>query len=86
MPPESISDYVYSSKSDSFALGVLLFNLTSQRFPWKGKTKEELLENYRKKEMGRGAIRHLAPRMKHLLEGLLETNVSKRFHLLDCDF
>lgn len=40
MPIESLADRFYSTKSDSFALGVLIYYLVSRRFPWKGKNKE----------------------------------------------
>jgi serine/threonine protein kinase len=71
MPPESLSNHVYSSKSDSFALGVMLYYLASKKFPWRGKTKAELINNYKKKKYSKGPISHLAPRMKHLIAGLL---------------
>jgi serine/threonine protein kinase len=72
MPIESLSDHLYSTKSDSFALGVLLYYLTSRRFPWKGKSKEELVCNYELKKCNRHGIAHLAPRVKHLIQSLLE--------------
>jgi serine/threonine protein kinase len=40
MPIESLADRFYSTKSDSFALGVLIYYLVTRRFPWKGKNKE----------------------------------------------
>lgn len=72
MPIESISEYVYSTKSDSFALGVLLYYITSKKFPWRGKTKTELVQNYKHKKYNKGNIANLAPRVKHLISSLLE--------------
>lgn len=71
MPPESIRDHIYSSKSDSFALGVLLYYISSKKFPWKGKSKAELIENYEHKKYNKGRISFLAPRVKHLISALL---------------
>jgi serine/threonine protein kinase len=36
MPPETIKNSVYSLKTDSYALGVLFFYITTKDFPYPG--------------------------------------------------
>lgn len=86
MPPESLCDNLYSSKTDSFALGVLLYFLVAKRFPWKGKNKNDLVDNLKKKKYSKSGIVHLPPRVKHLISGLIEIDSAKRIPLIDCDF
>jgi hypothetical protein len=64
----------YSTKSDSFAVGVFLFNIASRKFPWKGKDKAELIQSYLKKQPNSKYIQHLPPRAKHLILALVDTN------------
>jgi serine/threonine protein kinase len=85
MPIESLADNLYSTKSDSFALGVLIYYLASRRFPWRGKDKTELISNYRRRAHRSSAVAHLPPRVKHMVSGLLEMQPEKRLHLCECD-
>jgi serine/threonine protein kinase len=44
MPPESLSQNIYSVKSDIWALGIMLFEMLCGRTPWECRTEKELLE------------------------------------------
>ncbi len=46
MPPETLKRTIYSLKTDSFALGIMLFYLLTNRYPWSGRNKKELVKNY----------------------------------------
>lgn len=71
MPIESLQDHEYSTKNDSFALGVCIYYLITKRFSWKSKNKEELIKNYTRKSYNKKYIAHLPPKLKHLISGLL---------------
>jgi len=81
MPNESLQDNLYSTKNDSFALGVCIYYLITRRFPWKGRNKEELLKNDKRKSYNTKKLSHLPPRVKHLIAGLLEMKPEQRLHL-----
>ena len=72
MPPESLCDFTYSTKSDSFALGVVLFHIISKKYPWKGKNKKELAHNYSHKKINKKKLTNCPPRVKHLIFNLCE--------------
>lgn len=46
MPPEAINKNHYSLLGDAFAFGVLIYYLSTLRYPWKGKDKYDLIRNY----------------------------------------
>jgi serine/threonine protein kinase len=71
MPLESLVDHRYSTKSDSFAVGVLIYFLISKRFPWKGKDQANLISSKTHKKLKKSVIDHLPPRIKHMILGLL---------------
>lgn len=47
MPLETLESNVYSSKSDSFALGVLIHYILTKQFPWMSKHRSELVRLYK---------------------------------------
>ena len=40
MPYETLKKNIYSLKTDSFALGIMLILLLSNKYPWGGKNKK----------------------------------------------
>lgn len=46
MAPEALTKNIYSPKGDAFAYGVFLYYLATHHFPWKGKDKQELIQQY----------------------------------------
>lgn len=74
MPLESLSNHIYSSKTDSFALGVFIYYIASKRFPWKVKNQGDLVGKYQTKQYSKRPIAHFAPRLKHLIASLLEVD------------
>ena len=49
MPLESLEKSTYSSKNDSFALGVSIYYLIARKYPWLGNDSSELASNYQAK-------------------------------------
>jgi serine/threonine protein kinase len=50
MPLETLERNLYSAKTDSFALGVLIYNLITREFPWSGSSNlSSLIKNYKTK-------------------------------------
>lgn len=43
MPPESLVSNVYSTKSDIFSVGILLFEMLVGSTPWESRTEKELI-------------------------------------------
>jgi serine/threonine protein kinase len=46
MAPEALTGNVYSVRGDAFAFGIFLYYLATRHFPWKGKDKHDLMEQY----------------------------------------
>lgn len=86
MPLESLTHHTYSSKNDSFALGVLIFQLSTRHFPWRGRDKAELIHQLSHHEPRIRYMSSLPPRLKHLLAGLLKKEPEERAWLPECDF
>jgi len=47
MPLETLERNMYSAKSDSFSLGVIIYYLISKEFPWNGNSLNKLIKNYK---------------------------------------
>lgn len=47
MPLETLESNIYSAKTDSFALGVLMYYLMTKHYPWYSKSKSGLIKSYK---------------------------------------
>ena len=81
MPPETLEKNIYSLKTDSFALGILLFHLVTREFPWSGNSKKELLDNYAHRKYPLVKIEHLPEPLRRFLKGLCEVEIGRRFYI-----
>lgn len=45
MPPESLISNIYSEKTDIWSIGVMCYQLTHGKFPWRGQDERELKFN-----------------------------------------
>lgn len=75
MPPEALISNAYSLKGDAFAFGILLYYLVTHHFPWRGKDKHELIEQYERRGASQRHLHSLPPKFKHFVNGLLDRNM-----------
>lgn len=82
MPPEALISNTYSLKGDAFAFGILLYYLVTHHFPWRGKDKHELIEQYERRGASQRHLNSLPPKFKHFLNGLLDRNMESRLSIV----
>lgn len=85
MPPETLSNSLYSLKTDSFALGVSLFYMLTKRFPWVGSNDKQLLENYKSNTFPSYLLQNVPLKMKKYIEYLCQLDINQRILIKDID-
>jgi serine/threonine protein kinase len=77
MAPEIVNKVEYSGPpADIWALGVLLYALLNGRFPFKGRTDEELYN--RINECDYAIYKHMSRSVRHLLERMMDVDPDTR--------
>ncbi len=77
---------MYSAKSDSFALGIIIYFLLFKEFPWHGSNTAELIKNYKDKDIDWTSFQFLPLEIAAIVKGLCNKNIKDRLQLLNCDF
>lgn len=75
--PEILKKENYNVKSDMWSLGVILYNLLTGKYPYNGRSKEELIRNLNDKNYN--IPENLSNKCFKLLNGLLEQDPHRRF-------
>jgi serine/threonine protein kinase len=76
MPPETIMKTYYSSKSDIFALGVILYEMIEGKTPWESSNEKELLEKLKKELVLPENMQH--PKIREFIVRCCQLNEAKR--------
>jgi hypothetical protein len=66
---------MYSAKSDSFALGIIIYYLIFKEFPWHGSSLPKLIENYKKNEIDFSKFSLLPIEIVAIIRGLCRMTV-----------
>jgi serine/threonine protein kinase len=77
---------MYSAKSDSFALGVIIYFLITKEFPWEGSSLSSLIRKCKEKKIDWGRFRLLPKEITTILQGLLKTDIKERSLITCFDF
>jgi carbon catabolite-derepressing protein kinase len=81
MPPEILEKRAYNpKKADIWSLGVLLYRLLYNRYPFNAKNEFQMLEKIRKWKL---AVGEGGSELAALLEGMLSKDPAGRFSILD---
>jgi serine/threonine protein kinase len=62
---------MYSAKSDSFALGVLIYFLICGEYPWEGGSLGKLMRNYKERQVDWSSFSLLPAEITQTVRGLL---------------
>jgi len=76
--PESIQFQQYSSKSDSWMLGVLIIEIITRTEPWPGKTTTEVGSEVVNKKIHHPIPKEATPEIKAVLESLFQFDPKQR--------
>lgn len=85
MPPETLSNSIYSLKTDSFALGVTVFYMVTKKFPWVGSNNKQLLENYKNNAFPSYLLQNVSMKMQKHIEDLCQLDINQRILIKDID-
>ncbi|CAD8192136.1 unnamed protein product [Paramecium octaurelia] len=85
MPPEAIKfPEIYTRERDVWSIGILLFQMLSGQFPFKGNNKEEVFEEIRKYSLQENLETKCLPAESvNFIKGFLQINPSKRIKLTE---
>ena len=68
MAPESLSSFVYNSKSDLYSLGLVIFELLSGKLPFTTRDPTRLIQEKRKFIIDKKILPHVSPNLIYVLE------------------
>jgi serine/threonine protein kinase len=77
---------MYSAKSDSFALGVIIYFLILKEFPWQGSTLAKLVRRCKERKIDWSRFQLLPREITTILQGLLSIDIKERGLITCCDF
>ncbi len=77
---------MYSAKSDSFALGIIIYNLIFKDFPWHGSSLPKLVESYKNTEIDFSKFQLLPIEIVAIIRGLCRMTVKQRLQISSCNF
>lgn len=86
MPPEALGRNIYSIKGDAFAFGIFIYYIATLHFPWKGKDKYELIDQYERRAANQRHLHAFPPKFRHYLNGLLDRTMENRFSVMQIDY
>jgi serine/threonine protein kinase len=86
MPLEILERSMYSAKSDSFALGVIIYFLITKEYPWEGTSLNKLIRNCKERCIDWNKFELLPTQITILLQGLLSLDMKSRVSINSCDF
>lgn len=78
MPIETLERNMYSIKSDSYSLGVMIYYLISRKFPYHGKDVHKLIKHTKAKEADFRKFETLPVEMVSIIRGLLDREMRSR--------
>ncbi len=86
MPLETLERNMYSIKSDSYSLGVIIYYLITKTFPYHGKDVSRLIKCTQEKEADFKKFETLPVDMLAVIKGLLDREIRSRLLISKTDF
>lgn len=77
---------MYSIKSDSFSLGVMIYYLISRKFPYHAKDVVRLIESTKAQEADFRPFEYLQIEMQAIIRGLCDREIKSRLLISETDF
>lgn len=86
MPLETLERNMYSAKSDSFALGVIIYYLIFREMPWSGNNLSQLIHSHKQTVIDWDRFAALPLEVTAIVKGLCNVNMKERIQLASCDY
>lgn len=80
MPPESLIDNIYSTKSDIFSLGIILYEMLTGTTPWESKSQKDLIKKMKKQQLEFPMRLRISQNVKKLIEKMCDVNYDARMN------
>ena len=78
MPLETLQKNIYTEKNDVWSMGIMLFEMLTGDFPFKGKTSKDLITQINFTPIKRLIPKRISAEVTEILECLLEKDYKER--------